>query len=268
MTTTLLKKALHEYLNNSTVTSNDKEQIEAFIKDCDDIERKAGEDSIWKYECYVMHAEDVSDLMNIATYDSYGKMYVANDQNVKLEQYTANVDEHYHAVPESVIQLGYDVVHDLYYDNEDLDSHYADGTFNPLGDCPWSIAENMATKLGQLLIDSERNKTKPAYVHRATYETLRAAGVNEFCAAIYANSMQQLAGLIVRETATDCEQRMIKESKELLTALDHCAAEPDAEICITVKHKDGTTATANLYDQAAFVQELQSALETFVEDAQ
>lgn len=268
MTTTLLKKALYDYLDNNTVTISDKEQIEAFIKDCDDIERKAGDDSIWKYECYILHAEDVSDLLNVATYDSYGKLYVANDHNVSLEQYTADVDEHYHAVPESVIQLGYDVTHDLYSDNDDLDSHYADGTFNPLGDCPWPAVENTATQLGQLLIDSERKKTKPADVHRATYETLCAAGINEFCAAIYANSMQQLAGLIVRENYTDSEQRMIKESKEVLAALDHCAAEPDAEICITVRHKDGTTATANLYDQAAFVQELQSALETFVEDAQ
>lgn len=268
MTTTLLKKALYDYLDNNTVTINDKEQIEAFIKDCDDIERKAGDDSIWKYECYVMHAEDVSDLMNIATYDSYGKLYVANDQNVSLEQYTADIDNHYYAIPESIIQFGYDVIHDLYSDNENLDSHYADGTFNPLGDYEQPAKENLATMLGQLLIDSDNKKTSSAEVHRLAYEALHAAGINEFCAAILANSMQQLAGLIVRETATDCEQRMIKESKEVLTALDHCAAEPDAEICITVRHKDGTTATANLYDQAAFVQELQSALETFVEDAQ
>lgn len=268
MTTTLLKKALYDYLDNNTVTISDKEQIEAFIKDCDDIERKAGDDSIWKYECYVLHAEDVSDLLNVATYDNYGKLYVANDHNVSLEQYTADVDGHYHAVPESAIQLGYDVIHDLYSDNDDLDSHYADGTFNPLGDCEQPAKENLATALGQLLIDSDCKKTKPADVHRATYETLRTAGISEYCSATYANSMQQLAGLIIRETATDCEQRMIKESKEVLAVLDHCAAEPDAEICITVKHKDGTTATANLYDQAAFVQELQSALETFVEDAQ
>lgn len=268
MTTTLLKKALYDYLDNNTVTISDKEQIEAFIKDCDDIERKASDDSIWKYECYVLHAEDVSDLLNVATYDSYGKLYVANDHNVSLEQYTADVDCQYYAIPESVIQLGYDVIHDLYSDNDDLDSHYADGTFNPLGDCEQPAKEKLATALGQLLIDSDNKKTKPADVHRATYETLCAAGVNEFCAAIYADSMQQLAGLIVRETAADCEQHMIKESKEVLAALDHCAAEPDADICITVKHKDGTIATANLYDQAAFVQELQSALETFVEDAQ
>lgn len=268
MTTTLLKKALYDYLNNNTVTISDKEQIEAFIKDCDDIERKANDDSIWKYECYVMHAEDVSDLMNIATYDSYGKLYVANDQNVSLEQYTADIDNHYYAIPDSAIQLGYDVIHDLYSDNDDLGSHYADGTFNPLGDCERPAKGNLATVLGQLLIDSDRNKTKPADVHKATYEMLRTAGIREYYSTIFANSMQQLAGLIIEDASTDNEQRMIKESKEVLAVLDHCAAEPDADICITVRHKDGTTATANLYDQAAFVQELQSALETFVDDLQ
>lgn len=268
MTTTLLKKALYDYLDNNTVTISEKEQIEAFINDCDDIERKANDDSIWKYECYVMHAEDVSDLMNAATYDDFGKLYVANNQNVSLEQYTACIDNYYHAMPNSVIQLGYDVIHDLYSDNDALDSHYADGTFNPLGDCERPAKENMAAKLGQLLIDSDRKKTKPADVHRATYETLRAAGISEFCAATYANSMQQLAGLIIEDAPTDWDKRMIKESREVMSMLEYCMNEPDADISISVKHKNGKSATANLYDHAALVQGLYSALQYFIEEMQ
>ena len=268
MTTTLLKKALYDYLDNNTVTISDKEQIEAFINDCDDIERKANDDSIWKYECYVMHAEDVSDLMNAATYDDFGKLYVANDQNVSLEQYTACIDNYYHAMPNSVIQLGYDVIYDLYSDNDALDSHYADGTFNPLGDCGLPAKDNLAAALGQLLIDSDCKKTKPADVRKAAYEMLLAAGISEYCSATFANSMQQLAGLIIEDASTDWDKRMIKESREVMSMLEYCMNEPDADISISVKHKNGKSATANLYDHAALVQELYSALKYFIEEMQ
>ena len=268
MTTTLLKKALYDYLDNNTVTISEKEQIEAFINDCDDIERKANDDSIWKYECYVMHAEDVSDLMNIATYDNYGKLYVANDQNVSLEQYTACIDNYYHAMPNSVIQLGYDVIYDLYSDNNALDSHYADGTFNPLGDFGLPAKDNLAAALGHLLIDSDCKKTKPVDVRKAAYEMLLAAGLSEYCSATFANSMQQLAGLIIDDASTDWDKCMIKESREVMSMLEYCMNEPYADISISVRHKNGKSATANLYDHAALVQELYSALKYFIEEMQ
>ena len=134
MTTTLLKKALSDYLDNNTVTISDKEQIEAFIKDCDDIERKAG--------------------------------------------------------------------------------------------------------------------------------------ISEYCSVTFANSMQQLTGLFTEDASTDWDKRMIKESREVMSMLEYCMNEPDADISISVKHKNGKHATANLYDQAALVQELYSALKYFIKEMQ
>ena len=70
------------------------------------------------------------------------------------------------------------------------------------------------------------------------------------------------------DASTDWDKRMIKESREVMSMLEYCMNEPDADISISVKHKNGKYATANLYDHAALVQELYSALKYFIEEMQ
>ena len=64
------------------------------------------------------------------------------------------------------------------------------------------------------------------------------------------------------------EERMVKECKEVMTVLEHCAEHPDADISITVKHTDGTYATANLYDLASLVEDIWLALEEFIKETE
>ena len=131
MTTTLLRKALLDYLDNNTITVEDKQQIESTINELDEIDRLAGPDDVFKGECYVLHSETVSGLLNVATYDAYGKLYVEYNGDVSIGDYEQVIRGMYECdlMPMSAVELGYDIIGDLYRDNEALGCHNPDGTF-------------------------------------------------------------------------------------------------------------------------------------------
>lgn len=129
MTTTLLRKALLDYLDNTTVTKEDYDAINATIVELDEIEQRAGTNDAWKHECYILHAESVCDLMNMATYDDYGKMYVKQHGTVNYVDYERMVLKYMPTMTTAAIELGYDIVRDLYGENEQQGKHNPDGTF-------------------------------------------------------------------------------------------------------------------------------------------
>lgn len=129
MTTTLLRKALLDYLDNTTVTEEDRNAINAAIVELDEIEQRAGANDAWKYECYILHAESVCDMMNMATYDEYGKMYAKQHGTVNYVDYECMVLKYMTTMTTAAIELGYDIVRDLYNENEQQGSHNPDGTF-------------------------------------------------------------------------------------------------------------------------------------------
>ena len=129
MTTTLLRKALLAYLDNTTVTEEDCNAINAAIVELDEIEQRTGANDAWKHECYILHAESVCDLMNMATYDEYGKMYVEQHGKVNYADYERMVLNYMTTMTTAAIELGYDIVRDLYDENEQQDAHNTDGTF-------------------------------------------------------------------------------------------------------------------------------------------
>lgn len=129
MTATLLRKALLDYLDRTTVTEEDYNAINAAIVELDEIEQRAGDNDAWKHECYILHAESLCDLMNMATYDEYGKMYVKQHGAVNYADYECMVLKYITTMTTAAIELGYDIVRDLYDDNEQQDAHNPDGTF-------------------------------------------------------------------------------------------------------------------------------------------
>lgn len=132
MTTTLLRKALHEYLGNNNITADERNQITATINELDEIDRLAEPDSVFEGECYVLHSETVSGLLNVATYDAYGKLYVKYNGYVGFSDYEQTIRDRYECgyMPTAAIELGYDIIRDLYSDNEADGVHNPDGTFN------------------------------------------------------------------------------------------------------------------------------------------
>lgn len=129
MTTTLLRKALLDYLDSTIVTEEDYNAINAAIVELDEIEQSAGANDAWKHECYILHADSVCDLMNMATYDEYGKMHVKQHGTVTYADYALMVLNYMPTMTTAAIELGYDIVRDLHNENEPQGAHNPDGTF-------------------------------------------------------------------------------------------------------------------------------------------
>lgn len=134
MTTTLLRKALYGYLDHNTTTADDYEEALAAIKELDEIDALAAEsgaDNVWKHKCYIVHAEDASNMLNELTYDTYGKLFVQSGcGSVGYDLYATAVRKDYANIPSQLMQLGYELISDLYEDNEQSGCHNPDGTFN------------------------------------------------------------------------------------------------------------------------------------------
>lgn len=62
---------------------------------------------------------------------------------------------------------------------------------------------------------------------------------------------------------SDSDKAMLASAEEVKQLLKKCLAEPGADITITVNHNSKDSATAELYDHAAFVDALIYALNEF-----
>lgn len=106
------------------------------VYEIQEMQRRLGHyDEIWNGSCYILPADTVSDLLNMTTYDEYGKLYAKrldSERYVSLNDYEnacrRNAGLEFASL--ATIMLGYDIVKDLYADNEISGCHNADGTFN------------------------------------------------------------------------------------------------------------------------------------------
>lgn len=128
-----IKKGLLKLIDEN-VDVADAQQI---LTEINEIQLRLGEyNDIWKDECYVLSPDTIIGLMNIVTYDEYGKLYVASrkiNHQVPFNKYeeVCRYKLELECAPLSVIQVGFDIVRDLYEQNEENGCHYNDGTFKP-----------------------------------------------------------------------------------------------------------------------------------------
>lgn len=136
----LLRASKHD--DPEALHSIDEQLVEMY-----ELRRTVEEDycsDVFGDECYVVCASAAIDLMNIATYDIYGKLARDNcpvgsinehvvlkstDDYVKFDDYKAAVKQQIDCIHGSIIEVGYDIVSDLWFDNEKLGDHNDDGTF-------------------------------------------------------------------------------------------------------------------------------------------
>ena len=134
MTTTLLRKALHDYLDHNTTTADDYEDALAAIKELDEIDRlesASGAGKVWRHECYIVHAEDANYMLNELTYDIYGKLFAQSGcGSVGYDLYAAAVRKYFAHISTPLMESGYSLISDVYDDNEQSGCHNPDGTFN------------------------------------------------------------------------------------------------------------------------------------------
>ena len=123
-----IKKSLELYL--TTVTDEtERIGIQNSIKECEQqIERYQSRD-IWKDTIYIITPNSLVDLINFGTYDNYGKLRRTNG-SVSLEQYRELMNHQlFLDLTDNCLQLGLDVIGDIWSDNEEYGDNNPDGTF-------------------------------------------------------------------------------------------------------------------------------------------
>lgn len=98
--------------------------------------RENGEAEIWDYEVVVATINDYIDITNMQLYDYFGELYVANNHDrVSFEKFAEYVRTKmlrcvgFQQATDAMLQAGYNVITDLYYENEREGMHDENGHF-------------------------------------------------------------------------------------------------------------------------------------------
>ena len=129
MTLTTIMNALELYINT---LKNEDERLEAegALAECQNLIKYFNTRDIWRDAVHVVSPNVVCDMLSNITYDDYGKLAKANNGTVTREQYHDIVRSKYQLeLTDDCVDLGYEIVSDLWNDNESLGDNNPDGTF-------------------------------------------------------------------------------------------------------------------------------------------
>lgn len=127
MTLELLKAGLQKLINDGQLVDEAKQAV----AEIEEIQQRVGSNDAFTGECYILHADSVIDLLNLSTYNTFGKLFVECNGEVNFSDYEQKVRYMCacDCMTTSAIKVGYDVIKDLYSDNELLEYHNPDGSF-------------------------------------------------------------------------------------------------------------------------------------------
>ena len=116
----ILKSAVELYLE----TVNDETDRDETIKTLSEINKQLEIDE----PTYLISFTSLTDLLISKTYDDFGKLKKSTG-TVTLEQYTEIVRKKYYLdIVDFQIEIGYEIVNDLWNDNEHFGNNNPDGT--------------------------------------------------------------------------------------------------------------------------------------------
>ena len=125
-----LKKALEHYVLSADCPADERQDIFDAIAECNELKERYADRDMWKDCVYLVSASSLSDLLNHTTYDDFGKLARVHGNDVPFDYYAGKVRQWFLSdMTNRSLQLGYDIVHDLWGDNEAYGNNNPDGTF-------------------------------------------------------------------------------------------------------------------------------------------
>lgn len=148
----ILQKALRSYVVHEDCTVDEKYEALQALESCAKTSERFTEKDIWKSDVYVVPAPAIVDMLNILTYNIFGKRAKLHGPDFPLSYYTHDCrafggDQISDQLADEVYELGYDVVRDPWIDNEHAGIHNADGTFD------YDNVEKLGLKDAQKFLD-------------------------------------------------------------------------------------------------------------------
>ena len=123
----LIRKSLEHYL---TVTTDENEivEIKKHIDSCQSTFDHYENPDWWDNSVELVTVPSLTNMLNYLTYDDYGKLKKSTG-SVSFEQYCNIVRTKYDLdLSPECLELGYDLIHDLWNDNEQFGYNNPDGT--------------------------------------------------------------------------------------------------------------------------------------------
>ena len=113
-------------------SEKDREEVISALLSCQSVDERFVSKETWSDSVYVVTADMLSTLLNIATYDTFGrraKPHGAERVEFHHYAYDCRKDCWLDELSDEQLQLGFDIVSDLWQDNEAAGEHKPDGTF-------------------------------------------------------------------------------------------------------------------------------------------
>lgn len=116
-----------------TTTTNESERTE-LIRTLSEIDEQINwynesERDLYNDRVYLITPSVLTDLLNVTTYNNYGQFRKSNG-SISFEQYSTLVRNCYlfDSLPDSILEIGYSFLNDLWSDNEHFGHNNPDGT--------------------------------------------------------------------------------------------------------------------------------------------
>jgi len=130
-----IKKAVEQLLTTD-LAYQDKHDAFNALKEVHDTLERATDDDVYKDEVYIISASCLADLMISDLYDVYAKRRKLHGEDfpVSYFQHDARKEFGFEDFTNDQLQIGYDIISDLWQDNEDNGDHDENGLLRQTND--------------------------------------------------------------------------------------------------------------------------------------
>lgn len=124
----VLKNALVLYMLSADCPSDERADAVSAFAELERLTERFSDRDLWKDDVQVLTTNDVMTLLNVATYDMYGKLAAKGCFEFHVYEHTVREQLDVDLTRES-LRCGFDLVKDLWFDNQEAGCNNPDGTF-------------------------------------------------------------------------------------------------------------------------------------------
>ena len=128
----VIKQALNMYLARGDWSDEERNDIQEAIQETANLERIIEPNTdLWRNEVRLVSVESSCDIGNVLLYDIYGLQARLTGGIVSIKEFIAGARKEFGCdyLSDEFLQDAYDIISDLWAENEAYGAHNADGTF-------------------------------------------------------------------------------------------------------------------------------------------
>lgn len=126
----ILKAALEYYVQSADCCNEDRQKAFAALTSCSQAIERFAPNDIRDNIVYITSIDAMAELLNMTTYDWFGRRQKAyGSEQLPFNHYVSECRRFIPDLTNEQLELGYDIVSDLWHENELTGSNNEDGTY-------------------------------------------------------------------------------------------------------------------------------------------